>query len=52
MAGRPRGSAARDEVLRVRMTASGMAALDRARGGLTRSDYVRSLIAKDVKEDR
>jgi hypothetical protein len=35
MAGRPRGSAARDEMLRIRMTSSGMSALDRVRGSVT-----------------
>jgi hypothetical protein len=49
MAGRPRGSAARDEMLRIRMTSSGMSALDRVRGSVTRSDYVRRLISDDVK---
>lgn len=50
MAGRPRGSEPRDEVIRIRVTRQGKQAADRARGRLSMSDYVRGLIAKDVKE--
>ena len=50
MAGRPDGQTARDEMLRIRMTAQGMEALDRARGPVTRSEYVRRLIADAVRK--
>lgn len=49
MAGRPRGSQPRDAMLRVRVTKSGLDALDKARGGLSRSDYIRGLITKDIE---
>lgn len=49
MAGRPRGSEPRDLVLRVRITKAGKAAADQARGGISMSDYIRGLIAADVK---
>jgi hypothetical protein len=48
MAGRPRGEAARSELLRVRVTKEGKAAVDRARGGLSVSDYIRGLIKADI----
>lgn len=50
MAGRPRGAEPRDEVIRVRITRQGKVMADKARGGLNMSDYVRSLIARDVRE--
>ena len=50
MAGRPQGAAARDVMLRIRITTAGAKALDIARGGLTRSAYVRELIAKDIQK--
>lgn len=50
MAGRPRGPEPRNEIIRVRVTPAGKAAAERARGGLSMSDYVRGLIAKDVRE--
>lgn len=49
MAGRPRGSTARSETLRIRVTPAGKKVADRARGGMSMSDYIRDLIAKDAK---
>lgn len=49
MAGRPRGNQPRSEIIRIRITPSGKEAAERARGGLTMSDYVRGLIADDCK---
>lgn len=50
MAGRPQGAVARTEVLKVRMTKQGMEVVDRMRGSLSRSAYVRHLIAKEAGE--
>lgn len=50
MAGRPRGNQARSEMLRIRITPSGKEAAEKARGPLSMSDYVRGLIADDVKK--
>lgn len=50
MAGRPRGSEPRNEIIRVRITPQGKAAAEKARGGASMSDYVRGLIAEDVKK--
>jgi hypothetical protein len=50
MAGRPRGSEARDETLKVRVTKAGKDAATRAARPMSVSDYVRGLIAKDIKE--
>lgn len=49
MAGRPRGSEARSEEIKVRMTPSGKAAAVEAARPLSVSDYIRHLIAKDIK---
>jgi hypothetical protein len=48
MAGRPKGSEARTELVQVRMTKAGKALLTKARGTKSISDYVRDLIAQDV----
>jgi hypothetical protein len=50
--GRPRGATARTELLRVRLTKAGMAALDQMRGTTTRSDYVRDLLADAARRGR
>lgn len=52
MAGRPHGAHARTEMLRVRLTPEGLAVLDRLRGPLDRSAYVRSLIAADAEKKK
>lgn len=44
MVGRPRDGQVRDEVLYVRLTAAEVVLLDRLRGRVTRSAYVRSLL--------
>lgn len=49
MAGRPRGSAPRDELIKVRVTTAGKAAAEKAAKPLSLSDYVRGLIAKDIE---
>lgn len=50
MAGRPRGAEARSEEIKVRMTPAGkQTAIDAAKP-LSVSDYVRTLIAKDIRE--
>lgn len=49
MAGRPRGSEARTEEIKVRMTPSGKALATKAAHPLSVSDYVRGLIAKDIQ---
>lgn len=50
MAGRPQGPEARTEVLKVRMSKAGMARLDQMRGALSRSAYVRHLLAKEAQK--
>lgn len=50
MAGRPRGSAPRDVEIKVRMTREGKEAAIRAAAPLSVSDWVRHLMAKDIKE--
>lgn len=50
MAGRPHGAEARSEEVKFRITPSGLAALDKARGPLDRSTYLRRLVAQDVKQ--
>jgi len=47
MAGRPRGTTARTEVLQVRLTPAGLRTVDEMRGGTTRSTFVRALIAEE-----
>ena len=49
MARHPDGSESRDRTLHVRITRAGMGELDRVRGGESRSQYVRNLIAADVR---
>lgn len=49
MARHPDGSESRDLTLHVRITSAGMGELDRVRGGESRSQYVRNLIAADVR---
>lgn len=49
MAGRPRGAEARTEEIKVRMTAPGKALAMKAARPLSLSDYVRGLIAEDIK---
>jgi hypothetical protein len=36
-------------VLQVRVTSAGLAALDKARGSMSRSGYIRHLLAQDAK---
>lgn len=50
MAGRPRGNAPRTQWLRVRLTPAADLVIESARGGLSRSDYVRTLIEADAKK--
>lgn len=50
MAGRPRGSEPRDTEIKVRVTQQGKQAAINAARPLSVSDYVRHLIAKDIKE--
>lgn len=50
MAGRPRGSEARSEEIKVRMTPTGKQAAVEAAKPLSVSDWVRHLMAKDIKE--
>jgi hypothetical protein len=52
MAGRPRGASARTEVLQVRLTKAGMAALDQMRGEATRADFTRDLLAAAARSRR
>ena len=49
MPGRPRGSAPRDEEIKVRITRDGKRAVVEAARPLSISDYVRGLIAEDIK---
>jgi hypothetical protein len=48
MAGRPHGKAPRTVRIALRMTEEGAAALDRKRGGVNRSTYIRALIMNDI----
>lgn len=50
MAGRPRGSAARSETIKVRVTPAGKAVAEKAAHPLSVSDYIRALIADDVRK--
>jgi hypothetical protein len=50
MAGRPQGAHARTEKVEVRMTPQGIATLDRLRGALSRSAYIRNLLAKEAQK--
>ncbi len=50
MVGRPQGLTARDIVVTTRLTRSEAAQLDRRRGDLARSDYLRRLIRRDNPE--
>lgn len=50
MAGRPKGTQARTKLVQVRMTPTGREMLEKARGTQTISDYVRDLVAADVKK--
>lgn len=56
MVGRPRDGMARDTVLNVRLSPAEVVSLDRLRGRVTRSAYVRSLLHREVRaaarEDR
>lgn len=49
MGRRPEGAAARTERLEVRMTEAGMAKVDEMRGSLSRSGWLRLLIAQEAK---
>lgn len=49
MAGRPQGAVARSVTVKVRMTPQGTEVLDRLRGSLSRSAYIRHLLAKEAK---
>lgn len=49
MAGRPRGSEPRTELLRVRLTPTARLMVETARGGLSVSDYIRQLVVEDCK---
>lgn len=48
MAGRPQGQTARTMKIEVRMTPQGMEALDKMRGPLSRSAYIRALLAREA----
>lgn len=50
MAGRPRGSEPRSEEIKVRMTPAGKRAAVKAAAPLSVSDWVRQLMAKDIKD--
>lgn len=50
MAGRPRGSAPRDEEIKVRVTKEGKKAAVRAAHPLSVSDWVRKLMADDIRK--
>lgn len=39
----------RTHILHVRLTQAGMAAVDRMRGTLTRSEYIRQLLRRDAE---
>jgi len=49
MAGRPRGTQARNVIVPVRFTKALVASLDENRGGKDRSAYIRHLVAEDAK---
>jgi hypothetical protein len=52
MAGRPQGATARTTILNVRLTPQGMAALDGLRGGVSRSAYIRGLLAAEAQRKK
>lgn len=49
MAGRPRGSAPRDEEIKVRVTKAGKQAAVRAAAPLSVSDWIRKLMSEDIQ---
>lgn len=50
MAGRPRGAEARNAEIKIRMTETGKALAVKAARPLSLSDYVRGLIAADIRK--